>query len=472
MRCVIYTEHIIRSVEKIGGTTMAKAKFGSALALVVVIAYPQFSNAESANTAITFTEDIAPILQEKCQACHRPDSMAPMSLVTYEDVRPWAKAIRERVLTRQMPPWHIDKTVGIQKFKNDRSLPDAQIDTIVKWVDAGIPKGDPKDIPPPKQWPNESKWNFADLFGGPPELILKSPDWTVPAVGLDVWYKPVVPTGLTEPRWVRAIEIHPATVKGRKITHHALARLQQEDPELNLAAAADDAAAGGALLGGLFMEWAVGKQGEIMRPNSGKLMLPGSKIIFEMHYHAIGEQITDHVELGIYFYPKGEEPKYRQTLAALQSVAGGSHNIDIPPESTFVSQNFIPMRMAGRIENFQPHMRLRGKAMSMEAILPSGQTVMLSHVNNFNFNWHNNYVYADEVAPLLPKGTILKITSWYDNTSNNPHNPDPQQWVGFGDRTVDEMGHAWVNITYMSDEDFQAELAKRKAEAQLAKQEE
>ncbi len=137
---------------------MAEAKFLSALALASVIACPQFSSAESANTTITFTKDIAPILQEKCQACHRPDSMAPMSLVTYEDVRPWAKAIRERVLTRQMPPWHIDKTVGIQKFKNDRSLSDAQIGTIVKWVDAGVPKGDPKDMPPPKQWPDESKW--------------------------------------------------------------------------------------------------------------------------------------------------------------------------------------------------------------------------------------------------------------------------------------------------------------------------
>ncbi|PYS09038.1 MAG: hypothetical protein DMG15_25095 [Acidobacteria bacterium] len=117
-------------------------------------------------------------------------------------------------------------------------------------------------------------------------------------------------------------------------------------------------------------------------------------------------------------------------------------------------------------------MHLRGKAMSMEAILPSGQTMMLSHVNNFNFNWHNNYVYSDDVAPLLPKGAILKITSWYDNTANNPHNPDPNQWVGFGDRTVDEMGHAWVNITYMSDEDFQAEVAKRKADTQIAQQQE
>jgi hypothetical protein len=224
-----------------------------------------------------------------------------MSLESYEQARPWAKSIRERVITRQMPPWHIDKTVGIQKFKNDRSLSDAQIDTIVKWVDAGAAKGDAKDMPPPKQWPDESKWNFAPLFGAP-DLVIKSPDWTVPPVGLDAWYKPVVATGLNEPRWVRAIEIRPATVKGRKITHHALARLQQEEPNNS----ADDVPG----VGGLFMEWAVGKQGEQMRPDTGKLMLPGSKIIFEMHYHSVGEQITDHVELGIYFYPKGQEPKF------------------------------------------------------------------------------------------------------------------------------------------------------------------
>jgi len=437
---------------------MTTRKILSVLALVVVFALPQFTYAET-NTPITFTKDIAPIFQEKCEACHRPDSIAPMSLLTYEEARPWAKAIRERVITRQMPPWHLDKTVGIQKFKNDRSLSDAQIDTIVKWVDAGAPKGELKDMPAPKQWPDESKWNFASLYG-PPDLVIKSPDWTVPPVGQDAWYKPVIPTGVTEPRYVRAIEIRPATVKGRKVTHHALARLQQQ--EANAADSAADDALG---VGGLFMEWAVGKQGEQMRPDTGKLMLPGSKIVFEMHYHSVGEQVTDHVELGIYFYPKGQEPKYRQSLAALQSVAGGSRNIDIAPNSTFVSQNFIPMRRAGRVESFQPHMHLRGKAMSMEAILPTGQTIMLSHVDHFNFNWHNSYVYADDVAPLLPKGTILKITSWYDNTRSNKNNPDPDQWVGFGDRTVDEMGHAWVNISYMSDEDYQAEAAKRKAEA-------
>src|SRR5262249_28311954 len=154
-----------------------------------------------------------------------------------------------------------------------RSLSDDQISTIVRWVDGGAPKGDPKDMPPAKQWPDEAVWNFAGLFGGPPDLILKSPLYTMPAVAQDAWYKPTVDTGLTEPRWVRAIEIRPATVKGRKITHHALAMLQEQQGD-----------------GGLFMEWAVGKQGEIMRENSGKLMSPGSKIAFEVHYHAIGEE--------------------------------------------------------------------------------------------------------------------------------------------------------------------------------------
>jgi hypothetical protein len=168
------------------------------------------------------------------------------------------------------------------------------------------------------------------------------------------------------------------------------------------------------------------------------------------------------VELGIYFYPKGQEPKYRQVLALFSGVTEGNRNLDIPPNATVVNQNFHVMKQAGRVENFQPHMHLRGKAMAMEAILPNGTTQMLSYVNDFQFNWHVNYVYADDVAPLLPKGTILRITAWHDNTTANKNNPDPTQWVGWGDRTVDEMAHAWVNITYMSDEDYQAELARRK----------
>jgi hypothetical protein len=376
-----------------------------------------------------------------------------------------------------MPPWHIDKTVGIQLFKNDRSLSDEQIDVIVRWVDAGAPKGDPKDMPAPRQWQDDAVWNFAALFGGPPDLIIRSVPYTMPARGQDAWFKPTVETGLTEPRWVRAIEIRPSTVKGRRITHHALARLQQDDPDAPPPAPRPDpnapidpdAPVDDNVGPGLLMEWAVGKQGEIMRANSGKLMLPGSKIRWDIHYSAAGEEITDTVELGLYFYPKGQEPKYRQVLASF-GAARGNGGLDIRPNSIAINQGFHVMKKAGRVENFQPHMHLRGKAMMMEAILPNGQTQVLSHVNNFNFNWHNNYVYADEAAPLLPKGTIIRITSWHDNTAANPANPDPTQWVGNGDRTVDEMAHAWVNVTYMDDEDFKAEVEKRKTEARTTQQ--
>jgi mono/diheme cytochrome c family protein len=451
---------------------MKNSRFGAAViavSIAVFIVLPLGARAEEASTNVTFAKDIAPIFQEKCQACHRQGYMAPMSLVTYQEARPYAKAIKERVLKRQMPPWHIDRTVGIQQFENDRSLTDAQIEAIVRWVDAGAPQGDLKDMPPPKQFANDEIWGFTSQFGQP-DLIVRSPAYTVKAVDQDSWYRPITDTGVTEPRWVRAIEIKPSSVKGRRITHHAVARLQQDEP------------GSGQLLGpdgspnddtgpGLFMEWAVGKQGEIMRPNSGKLLLPGSKIIWDIHYHAVGEEITDSVEMAIYFYPKGQEPKYRETLAALQAIGGGRQHIDIAPNSIWVSQNLFVMQKAGRVENFQPHMHLRGKAMSMEAIMPDGKTQVLSHVSNFNFNWHVNYIYAPDAAPIFPKGTMLRITAWYDNTTANPNNPDPNQWVGFGDRTVDEMGHAWVNITYMEDADYQAEMAKKKVQQASAKPE-
>jgi hypothetical protein len=432
----------------------------SALVVSFLMGLPLANAFAQPAAAPTFTKDIAPVFQAKCESCHRPNSIAPMSLVTWEDARPWARAIRARVASRQMPPWHIDKSVGIQHFENDRSLNDQQIDAIVKWVAAGAPKGDPKDMPPPVRWPSEQQWNFKPAYGEP-DLILRSPKYTMPAQAQDAWYKPVIPTGLTEPRWVRAIEMRPSTVSGRRITHHALARLRQDEPS-DEPKQEDDA--------GLFMEWAVGKQGEVMRPNSGKLMLPGSRIVWDIHYHAVGEEITDNVEMAIYFYPKGEEPKYRQVLALFHAIQGGPRGLDIPPHTLSVHQGVHVMKQAGRIENFQPHMHLRGKGMSMEAVTPDGKTQVLSLVSNYQFNWHNNYIYAEEAAPILPKGTVLRFTSWHDNTRNNKDNPDPDQWVGWGDRTVDEMAHAWVNITYLSDEDYKAEVEKRKTTTTTAAQ--
>jgi hypothetical protein len=423
------------------------------LAISAALAVPGAAFAQGASKAApTFSRDIAPIFQEKCEACHRPDSIAPMPLRTYAEVRPWVRSIRARVAERQMPPWHIDKTVGIQKFKNDRSLSDDQIDAILRWADAGAPQGDPKQMPGPKTWPEDQGWNFAPLFGQKePDLVIESYPFTMPAVSQDAWDKRVTPTGITEPRWVRAIELRPKTIKGRRITHHAIAYLEQEDPSAPPAMS---------FLPTPFVEWAVGKQGEMMRPDTGKLLLPGSKFHWDIHYSQAGEEITNSVEVGIYFFPKGQEPKYRNTLTLVPAALG---TLDLRPNQVTVSEGYTPLRENARIESFQAHMHLRGKAMMMEAIFPTGQKQVLSLVSDYNFNWHTTYVYADEAAPLLPKGTILKVTAWHDNTAAKKSNPDPNQWVGWGDRTVDEMAHAWVNIVYIKDEDFKVEQEKRRA---------
>ena len=432
-----------------------------ALTLVTIVALLAPSNTALAQSDITptFSKDVAPIFRDKCEACHRPGYIAPMSLQTYTESRPWARSIKNRVETRQMPPWHIDKFVGIQEFDNDRSLSKSEIETISRWVDGGAPQGNPADMPPPAVFADDDVWNFADRFGGPPDLVIHSTPYTIPALAQDRWWKPEVPTGLNEDRWIRAIEIRPSTVAGRRITHHALARLQQEEDEDALGAASD-------IGPGLLMEWAVGKQGEIMRPNSGKLIKEDSSIVWDVHYSSAGEEITDTVELGLYFYPKDQPPKYRQVLSAWSSLEGGSSNLSIAPNAITATERFHVLRQNGRLENFQPHMHLRGKGMQMTAVFPDGTSQVLSRVSNFNFNWHNNYVYADDSAPLLPKGTVIAVKSWYDNTSANRANPDPNQWVGYGDRTVDEMGHAWVNVTYMDDIDFAAAVAERDTKAE------
>src|SRR5579872_4786440 len=409
--------------------------------------------------APTFTKDIAPIFQDKCEACHRKDSMAPMSLVTYNEVRPWAKSIKERVATHQMPPWHLDKTVGIQQFQNDRSLSDEQIAKVVRWVDAGAPMGNPKDMPAAKQWPDENEWQLAKTYGQP-DFVVQSDPYTMPAVSQDQWWKPTTALPITEPRWVRAVEMRPGTLAGRRITHHAIAYLLQQEPKSEAAQNDPFAALAG---GGILMEWAVGKQYDVYRPNTGKLLMPGAKVWWDIHYHAVGDPVRDHVELAVYLYPKGETPKYRTYLTMFNAASSkGGSPLDIQPNTVAETENFIPLKRAARLENFQPHMHLRGKAMLIEAILPDGSTETISYVNNFNFNWMNNYIYAEDAAPVFPKGTVIHVKAWHDNTTAKASNPDPNQWVGWGDRTVDEMAHAWVNVTYISDDDYKEWAAKHK----------
>jgi hypothetical protein len=412
---------------------------------------------------VTFAKDVAPILQDHCEQCHRTGGMAPMSLVTYEETRPWARAMKQRVETRMMPPWHLDKTVGIQKFQNDISISDEQIATITRWVDEGAPLGNPKDMPAPKQWPSDDGWQLAKQFGQP-DLVIDSGSYTMPAHGQDIWWKPLSEVPITEPRWVRAVEIRPATPDGRKIMHHVLARLQQDEPDLRKTLfTGTDADSNGP---GMLMEWAIGKNYDVYRPNTGKLLLPGSHIWWELHLHSVGQEITSHAQLGIYLYPKGQEPKYRTYLMSYTAnpTINGQLQLDIPPNTVKMTEGFHVLKYPAILENFQPHMHLRGKAMAMEAILPDGSTQMLSYVDHFNFNWMTNYIYADDAAPVLPAGTVLHIIAWHDNTVNNPNNPDPNQWVGWGERTVDEMSHAWVNVTFITEEDYQSYVAKKKSQ--------
>jgi len=431
--------------------------------LSVFLAFSGKSIAADSAGQVTFAKDIAPIFQEKCQDCHRKGAMAPMSLVTYEESRPWAKAIKQRVVTKQMPPWHIDQTIGVTKFKNDMSLSENQINAIAKWVDSGAPLGDPKDMPVAKTWPPENEWQAAKSLGQP-DLVIKSDPYTMPAHHQDVWWRPVSNVPVTEPRWVRAVEMRPGTDAGRRIVHHAVAYLDQQDKDTSGvpgAASADNGRRG------MLMEWAIGKQYDLYRPNTGKLLLPGSQISWDVHIHAVGEDIKEQVEIGVWLYPKGQEPKYRTYLTAFS--AQTSRNLDIPPNTVAENQGFTVLKAPARLENFQPHMHLRGKAMAVEAILPDGTTQMVSYVGNFNFNWMTNYIYADDAAPVFPKGTIIHVTAWHDNTKANPNNPDPDQWVGYGDRTVDEMNHAWMNVTYISEEDYAAWAAEHKPKQQISR---
>ena len=413
----------------------------------------------------TYARDVAPIIQENCQVCHQPGSIAPMSLMTFEAVKRYAPRIREKVSRRLMPPWHIDRSVGIQEFKNDRALTDEELATLVTWLDSDMPFGDEADMPPAAEFPDPSAWQFEETFGRPPDLVVASEPYTLAAQTQDKWFTPTVATGLTKERWVKAIEIRPSWPDGPRVVHHALAFLiQQEDPDEMSAESAALTTSSRSMGGpGLFMEWAVGKVGEIFPDGAGKLMLPGSLIRWEVHLHAIGREVEDaHVELGVWFYPEGEVPQNRTRLRMFNATGDG---LDIAPDKIAVTQDFYLLRWPARLENFQPHMHMRGKAMSMTAVYPDGRKELLSQVNDFQWNWHVNYIYADHAAPLLPAGTTLIFTAWHDNTAENPNNPDHTQWVGWGDRTVDEMAHAWVDVTYLTDEQYAAAVAEREARA-------
>ncbi|HLK46585.1 MAG TPA: cytochrome c [Bryobacteraceae bacterium] len=406
-----------------------------------------------AQNSVTFSKDVARIFQAHCQVCHRAGQIAPMSLLTYEETRPWARSIRQKVLAREMPPWFIDKNIGVQHFSNDVSLSEQEIATVVKWVDAGAPQGNPSDLPAPRQFSDEQVWQI-----GKPDLIVSLPkDVVVKAKGPDWWPDILVDPGLTEDRYIQGVQIIPT--KGRTVIHHIRTSIVEPEAGTRHSGQLDGNVALEVGEQGVFLnEYAIGKGGDVFRDGSGRLIKAGTKINFQFHLHSSGAETPTNVALGLKFYPKGYVPQH-----VITSLTVGVNEIDIRPhESNVRSDAYMPLIKPARLLSFQPHMHNRGKAECLEAIYPNGKAEMLSCAR-FLFNWHLNYVYADDAAPLLPAGTVLHSIMWHDNSAENRFNPDPDTQVTWGERTIDEMGSAWLSYYYMSNEDFQKELEARNA---------
>jgi hypothetical protein len=433
----------------VSGRTIA----GLGGALIALTATSVGIPSSAAAQDVTFAGDVAPILYESCVTCHRPGSFAPMSLLDYESARRYARRIRDRVVERIMPPWHVDRTVGIREYENDVSLTDAEIETIVRWVDLGAPLGDEAELPPPPDLPEGGAWQLEAEFGRPPDLIVRSTPYDVIDNGQDQWWGPTVPfEGLDEDRWIRAYEFKPSWPMGLRVVHHGHATLRTTDGSVGIA------------------HYGVGKRYETFPSDVGMRLPAGDAAVnWNLHYFPVGISVPhDVVEVGLWLYPPGEEPRLEtrgEVLMRVDRMGGMPRGGDIlvPPHGQQVLQGVHVLDQPTLINSFRPHMHMRGKEMSMEAIYPDGRREVLGKVADYKHIWQIAYQFAPDAKPLLPKGTVLLFTSVFDNSEDNPLNPDPEQWVVFGRRGVDEMSHMWVGITELDQEEFDRLVAERKA---------
>ena len=407
----------------------------------MLMAPPTASAGTQSAGEVTFTRDVLPILQRACQQCHRPGSVAPMSLLTYEEVRPWARAIRDKTAQREMPPWYIERNVGVRAFKEDASLTDDEIATIGAWVDAGASRGNPADAPPPLELASLDEWRI-----GTPEWIVELPETqTIGAVDADHWLDVWADSRLTEDRYIKAVETKPSPDAYRVVHHVATSmRWEEEDGEEG---------------GGFLNEYAMGKNGDIFPDGTGRLIKAGTQIRFNMHYSSVGEEIRDRTRVGFKLYPKGVVP---DRVLISRHVGDSFDTLDIKAGADNVrSDGYYVLPEPTQVTGFQPHMHIRGERMCVEAIQPNGTIETLS-CSGHNFGWHIVYNYADDAAPLLPAGTILHVIGWHNNTASNRYNPDPKNWVGFGNRSIDDMSFAWMSFFHLPDDVFEQKLTERK----------
>ena len=463
-------------------TARRRTALGAAAALLLGAGLAAPAAAQEAE--VTWSKDVAPILQRSCQQCHRPDGGAPMSLITYEDTRPWARSIKQRTGLRHtpeaMPPWYIEKDIGIQSYKGDPSLSDEEVAAIAAWVDGGAPRGNPADAPPLLEFADASVWTI-----GEPDLIVSSPSIEIGAADPD-WWGPIGQTpieGLAEDRYVAAIEmkeinnVEPTpgreTVGSRWGIHHLvwnvvhpdeytleeLQALRESDPdeyaEVVGAATSEQ---------GFWPVHEVGRNADYFDPKAGPLLRAGSNVIFSSaHLHSTGTHMTSHLDIGFKFHPRDYEPEYRNRLLAHGTgeldIRGGTANQKI--------ETFQTLTYNAKLTIFEPHLHAAGTRMCLDAIYPSGTMETLSCAG-YNHSWVRAYPYADHAAPLLPKGTILRVSGYFDTSPGNKNVADPRNWAGMGDRSIDNMLINLAQGVALSDEQYAAELEQRRQDLDLA----
>ena len=400
---------------------MRVLKIGAIMSGLIAVLVVGVSASGPAKTSSTFTKDVAPILFNRCVDCHRPGEIAPMSLLSYQEVRPWAKSIRQKVVERSMPPWSADPHVG--KFSNNPSLSQKEIDAIVSWVDAGAPKGDDKDMPPTPKF--VEGWTI----GTPDVVLAMQEEYSIPADGTVPYLYFTIPTNFKEDKWIQAMEIRPGN---RSVVHHVIAFVQE-------AGASGRGGRGGeggrGQLGGITPN----KSGVVFAPGTARLIKAGSSVVFQMHYTTNGQATKDRTSIGLVF---SKEPP-NKTL-----VTGSAMNarFAIPPgDDNYEVKSSMTFKEDVHLTTFMPHMHFRGKDFTYTAVYPDGRSEVVLRVPKYDFNWQLTYVLEKPLA--LPKGTRLDCVAHFDNSTKNKFNPDPTKEVRWGDQTWEEMMIGWFTFT-------------------------
>jgi hypothetical protein len=377
------------------------------LVVVALLLAPAVAGAQTP----TFSKDVAPILYSKCVECHRPSMFAPMSLVKFDDARPWAKSIRSRVAARTMPPWGADPAHGT--FKNDPRLSDKEIATILAWVDGGAPKGDDKDLPVLPQF--AEGWTI----GKPDAIFAMDKPFEIPATGVVEYQYIRIPTGITEDKWLAAIEIKP---EARAQVHHVIAFTVPAGAPIT---------AGGALGSGNIGGVTPNKPGVVFDPGVGRMLNGNSDIVLQMHYTTNGKATTDRTQVGLRFL--NEAPQWQQRGGSAMNlrllIPAGAPAHEVRASRVLTDDTLLT--------SLTPHMHVRGKDMTYTARYPDGRTEVLLSVPNYDFNWQITYQLKE--AKRLPKGTTIEVVAHFDNSPQNKFNPDPTKDVRWGDQTFEEM---------------------------------